>query len=277
MATDQELFDAAVSDPAQLPTEASTEPTPLTTPEPETPAAPPAVEDDKTAYVPPWRLREESEARRALETKNAELERQFNELKAQINPPKAPDPFENPDEFVDARVKAAVDAQIGQIQRQMTYNNHVYAAEKFGQDVVNKAIEWFDATVKGPARQEVMSAPNPFAAVVHAQRRAEAMQEIGDDPAAYKEQLRAKLLADPEFLAQAVEAARGVSRAPAAPALRGAAAASHAAAVAKAAPNPINLPSLSRVGTAGLSNGQTHPDADLTDQELFHKFTAGAR
>lgn len=56
--------------------------------------------------------------------------------------------------------------------------------------------------------QSVMTARNPFVAAIEWHQRTKALAEFGTDPQAYQESYQQKLLADPAFLAKAVEAAR---------------------------------------------------------------------
>src|SRR5512134_76154 len=115
MDEDRELFNEAVSDtptaepPAPTP-EPQEEPTrprdehgrfaPKAEPEPVAPQPEPEPQpqtQEQRDAIPPWRLREEAEARRAAEARVAEYERMVRELQAQRKPEEKPPPdiFEN--------------------------------------------------------------------------------------------------------------------------------------------------------------------------------------
>jgi hypothetical protein len=267
MATDQELFDLATATgtPAGAPPSDTGQP-PAAKPEaPATapPAAPEQADTTPEGHIPSWRLREEREARERAEARAMEYERREAAYRAQQPAPQAPDPFEHPDRFVDARVGQIVDP----LQRQMIYNNHFVASNAFGQDKVDKAIDWFDKTMPPGTHeyQRIMGHPNPFVAVVDAHRKAMALAEFGDDPGAFKQSYRKALLDDPEYKREALAYWQGQARGhPGGGNVR--------MPTAPSAPSG-SLPSLSRVGANAPAVDTRHPDADLTDEELFFQAT----
>lgn len=105
--------------------------------------------------------------------------------------------FQSPDEYISR----AAAAQIQPLQAKMHAMARQYAEMQFKPETVEEAVQAFDAAVKSRALppevyQRVMESVNPFAESVkwHEQRKLEA--EIGGDPAAYRDKLRAQILAE---------------------------------------------------------------------------------
>jgi len=72
------------------------------------------------------------------------------------------------------------------------------ARKEYGPELVDKAFEKFSELAKSnPAlHQQVLQSADPWDAVVQEYKKASLLEEVGTDPAAYREKLRAELLAE---------------------------------------------------------------------------------
>lgn len=218
--------------------------------------------------VPLAELKAERERRQSYERDLANERARFAALEQQVvamqrmqTPVQPPDIFENPDAFVQARVQSS-EARQYQV---MMYNAKLVAEARFTEQAVTEAQEAFDALVTQgrihPAEaQQVMSSPNPFAEAVKWHQRHKVVSEVGTDPNAYREKLLEQALNDPDFRKRADALWRSQAGVPAAsPQTRA---------------QVINLPSLSRVGSAALTSlNDEMPD----DNALFHSTVSRKR
>jgi hypothetical protein len=222
----------------------------------ETPAA--QIEQPKESNrVPVGELIEERRQRQALERQMQELIAQMRANQPAPPPVQAPDIWENPSEFIDARVSPAMERQ----QQALMYNARLIAEARFTEQAVRDAQDAFDGQVAAgslhPADyQKVMSSPNPFAEAVKWYQAHKIVSEIGTDPTAYKAKLRASLLNDPDFRKEAMGAWQG-----------------QATSQPQRQSPPISLPSLSKVGATALQSG--NDDAD--DASLWNTVTTARR
>lgn len=234
---------------------------PNETPKSEEPKAPAAVAQPEPPRedhrVPVGELVAERKARQ-------QTERQLAELIAAINrnapppppPPPGPDPFENPAEFARAQFEPEAD----RLYRIQMYNSRMIAEARYGEDKVSQAQQAFDALLAEqklhPAEvHQVMNSPNPFAEAVKWHERHQVVSEVGNDPKAYRENLRKALLTDPEFRKEAMAAwqaeARQTQRSPV-----------------------ISLPSISNIGSAALPSGD---EGGMSDRDEFEALTSRKR
>jgi hypothetical protein len=119
-----------------------------------------------------------------------------------------PDPFMHPDQFADSRIQAAVAPIISQLQAVVANNNLSAARAIHGQELADRAYQEFDKalpTMSPFEAAQVMQAQNPFVAAVEWHGRREILQQVGNDPNAYRERLLQEALQDPDFLARARE------------------------------------------------------------------------
>lgn len=140
-----------------------------------------------------------------LAANNAAWEQRFQALLAQVRPPQqqteAPPP---PDFFADPR--AAVQAELAPvIQAQLAQReafSGMIAMDKFGEEAVNEAYNWLaQRKFSDPAGfavdyPRIMSDPHPYGAMIRAYRQSQTLSEIGNDPNAYRERLKAEILAE---------------------------------------------------------------------------------
>lgn len=117
-------------------------------------------------------------------------------------PVKPPDFFENPDAAVEFRLKQALDP-MQQSQSGIVENfSRMMASEKFGEDAVNTALAEMTSRVNANPQamrfeyQRIMSAPHPYGELVKWHKNQTALNTYGDDPTAYREKLRAELMAE---------------------------------------------------------------------------------
>jgi hypothetical protein len=120
------------------------------------------------------------------------------------------------------------------------------AASEFGAETVNTSKQWIEglfASNRAEAtaiHQRIMAAPNPYAELVKEHKRQSTLSEIGDDPVAYRERLRAEI--QTEMNGGNVAPQPGQPR-----------------------PAPTTLPSLNRAaGNAGITTSAT-----ITEQDIF--------
>ena len=164
-------------------------------PEPEPKASPQAEQAKEEANVPSWRLREvREEAERRVAETNAQWQRQFEMLQRQANTvPKEPPPdlFENPNGFVDQRLKEYLtpyEQQQQQLRADLQETREFYsrrdAEREHGPEMVRDAYNWLaqGMQAKNPdvlnIYQQVMQSKHPFDAIVSAHKRMSVMQQI---------------------------------------------------------------------------------------------------
>jgi len=229
---------------------------------PVAPAEP--VEPRPEPAIPPARLREEADARRAAERDRDELRARLGRLEAQQHQPQAaarpPEFWDNPDEWGRSLV-TPIHEQLFQ-QRQGV--SRLLAEEKHGSDKVRAAYNALGQAMQAdPAVQtdylRIMRSSHPYGELVAWHKNRQVLDEIGSDPAAYRNRVLDEAMQDPEvqqrFLAQ----------------LRGTAQPTVAAPRRSAVPH---IPSLQSIGTAA---GPLSAAGDQSDAELFSATTRRRR
>jgi DNA repair exonuclease SbcCD ATPase subunit len=139
----------------------------------------------------------------------ADMQTQFQSQLAQLvqatqqrQPPQPqPDP---PDWYADPQ--AAIAHNLAPIQQETAAMREQFsrmmAADKFGEETVNTAqteLEQFARSNPQAARfdyQRIMASPHPYAALVEWHRQRATLSEVGPDPKAYRERVRAEILAE---------------------------------------------------------------------------------
>ena len=162
-------------------------------PEPEQQAQTPEAKEE--ANVPSWRLREvREEAERRVAETNAQWQRQFEMLQRQSQAlPKEPPPdlFENPNGFVDQRLKEYLtpyEQQQQQLRADLQETREFYsrrdAEREHGPEMVRDAYNWLaqGMQARNPdvmnIYQQVMQSKHPFDMIVAAHKRMSVMQQI---------------------------------------------------------------------------------------------------
>lgn len=228
------------------------------------PVIEPAAEPRPEPAIPPARLREEADARRAAERDRDELKHRLTRLEAQLQPQhqaaRPPEFWDNPDEWGRSLV-TPIHEQLFQ-QRQGV--SRLLAEEKHGSDNVRAAYHALGQAMQAdPAVQtdylRIMRSNHPYGELVAWHKKRQAFDEIGGDPAAYRNRVLDEAMRDPEvqqrFLAQ----------------LRGAAQPNIEAPRRSAVPH---IPSLQGIGTAA---GPASAAGDPSDAELFSATTRRRR
>lgn len=189
---------------------------------------PAAVEPQKDASqgIPPWRLKEEADARRAAEERAANHERELAEMRRQLqamqkqNEPKpaVPDIWENADGFVDHRTNQAIEPIKGEISQLREYYSQRDAIREHGAEKVKAA---YDALAQGlSARdpevitvyQRAMSSIDPYGDIMKWHKKQTIFSTIGDDPEAFVERQIEERLKDPTYQAKVLERIRGTAQ-----------------------------------------------------------------
>jgi hypothetical protein len=251
--------------------------TPPQTSEDSPPAeAPPGEPPAREEFVPSWRLREEREAREAYASRLAERDRQLTEAlnfirqnQAPVQPPAPIDPLVDPAAFhrYQADTVAGIRADFQSQLRTLQLENNLQLTRMQDADLFDDAYRAFVETASGDQQfaRAIVGAPNPGGAMVNWYRNAVVLNAVGNDPVAWFNGKRAELLQDPEFLREAVEAARNW-RPPAA-------AAAPSSGNMRGAANVVQLPpSLMRMrGGSSSEATAANPGGDdpLSDQSLF--------
>ena len=142
---------------------------------------------------------------RKLGEQNSAWERRFEQLIGALQPQQkpqeqqqaTPDFWVNPTEFVSSAL-TPVQQQIKQQQEAFSLT---LAEDKHGAETVANAFNALKAAMQtNPAAageyQAIMQSRHPYGALVDWHKKHEAAQEIGSDPAAYREKLKAEILAE---------------------------------------------------------------------------------
>jgi hypothetical protein len=160
----------------------------------------------------------------AVNQRLAGMEGQFNAFmqafQAQQRPqgqekPPAPPPdwWENPDAALDFRLRNAVEPvaqdlrkQVEQAQQAVSQQREQFsrmmAVQQHGEEAVNTAYQSLAEQIRSNPQgaehewRRIMSSPHPFDALVQWHKAATTLQEIGQDPAAYREKLKQELMAE---------------------------------------------------------------------------------
>ena len=140
------------------------------------------------------------------------LRQEIRELKAAIPQPApepAPDVFEDPQGY-QKHMEQTVNNAVFQATLSMS---RAAAVRQYGQEAVDAAAASIDPN--SAEYQAIISSADPFHALMEHQSRQQMMQEIGEDPAAYKARIAAEVRAEVE----AEMAAKEVKATPPAPSL----------------------------------------------------------
>jgi len=140
-----------------------------------------------------------------LSESDAKWQQRFEQLIGTIKPPEppqqAPDFWENPETAIDYRLQQVVNPLQQQLVRQREEISMLQAIDKHGQETVDNAFSALKSKMAtdpsaGAAYQQIMASVHPYQALVDWHKRQSAIDEIGNDPNAYREKLRAELLAE---------------------------------------------------------------------------------
>ncbi len=139
-----------------------------------------------------------------LSESESRWEQRLNKLVSAMQPrpqaeeaPQLPDPYADPEGFTQHQVRQAIDP----LQQTLHFNNRLIAESVHGPDTVRAAVDAFDALANQGQldprdHQRVMASPNPMHEAVLWHKRHQVLSEIGDDPTAYREKLKAEVMAE---------------------------------------------------------------------------------
>jgi hypothetical protein len=266
-ASDEEMYDAAITpEPAPVEAEekedrARDEKGRFAAKE-EQEEAPPVVEAEPVEpqaekvdhRIPLTELLNEREKRQAEQRQREALQRELETLRQQLQPPKpkeeAPDQFQDPqgyNAFWERRL-AEQSQTVEQRFRNQEANFSLRLAHMQHGELFEKAYQaLLDTAEKGDktAAQAVANSPDPGQTLVNWYKREQVIAQVGTNPEEYVQKKLEEALSDPEFLAKALERARGV---------------------ASTQPAQVKLPPSLNKATAARSAG----DNDSSDAGIYH-------
>jgi len=217
---DAALFESVVSGDASVETQVS-EPVAETPPaaqprdesgkfaSPETAEAAETQSQEREPAIPPHRLREEAEARRAEKERADRLEQMLSQVlqqrpptqQAPQQPQEPPDIFTDPEAWFKHKRDQEIAPVLQQIQAARLDDARAVASVVHGDETVKAAEQAFNELAKrgavDPAEyQRIQSSPNPYRAAVEWHKRQSFLSEVGSDPSAYRERIKAEILAE---------------------------------------------------------------------------------
>lgn len=272
--TDQELYDEAVSDspppvadvPAEEPkaTEERTrdergrfakaeqsEPQVDTEPEP-TPEPEPRRDDHR---IPLTELLNEREKRQAEQRRAEALMYELQQLREQLKPAAQvtpPDQFADPEGYTsywESRFKT-MEQQFAEREKAIVANVSLQRAhDKYGESFEHAYSALMESGDRATAKA-VAESGDPGETLVRWYKREQTLRTVGDDPESFIQKALDEALNNPEFLARAVEKARGV---------------------ASTQPSQVRIPPSLNKATAAQSATETA--RQLSDRDLYEYAT----
>ena len=244
--------------------------------EPEKPAPPVAEKTDPpkpiaddNAPVPPGRLREEAEARRRAERERDELRAMLAARVPQQQPqqrqPDRPDIFENPSGFVQEELKPYLEHIQTEFQTQREAMSLDFALQRHGGDRVSAARQNLEQGMQRgdpdawSTYNRAMRSHDPYGVIVKWHGDGETLRSIGGDLDGYRKRILEEAMADPEYRAKVIEAAKGQ-------------AAAHGTHVTR----PVKVTSSPSLGNIGAGGGDTQV-IEPSDEALFRQATSAKR
>jgi len=169
--------------------------------------------------IPPFRLREESEARRRAEQELSELRAQIAAFKVsqqqQQPPQKKLDIFDDPSAFVRQEMQPVLEQLRAEhrlnLERQSTEN----AQRFYGHETVDSAYNTMAMGMRNSDPQawaiyhSAMGSHDPFGVITRWFVDRQTLNTIGGDLEAYKKSILEQAMRDPEYQRQVFSAARG--------------------------------------------------------------------
>lgn len=234
-----------------------------TTPEPD-PSAPAAAPAAADADIPPAAspepqenrgdlnaaLREQREESKRLRAENArmlQILEGFTPKKEPEPEPEKPEVWDKPDDWL----KSQIDPVTAQMQRTTEFYSRRFADQVHGAEKVDAAYAALNGEIVGGRLNgpeviaQLRQSMDPFGDIMSWYQRHQALSEIGTDPTAYRERVRAELLAEMQK--------DGQSPAAAAP-------------QASAQSRPAVIPSVNRaIGNAGAPQSTS-----ITEDDIFN-------
>lgn len=179
-------------------------------------------QDPKDQGIPPWRLREEAEARRAAEARAQQIEqayaaaqRQLAQMQEQSKPKQVPDIFEDPSAFVSHGVQSAVDPIKSEVSQLREFYSRRDAVREHGEEKVVAAYKALDQAARAGDPEAVMTVQrvrksmDPFGDIMGWHTTRSLVSTVGRDPNAWFEKQMEERLKDPAFQTKLIERMRG--------------------------------------------------------------------
>lgn len=135
--------------------------------------------------------KDEKEKRKELERKAADYERQLQEFMRQQPQPKPQyvDPLDDPEGF-----NKSLDSRINDVAFKTTLTiSERFARQEHGAETVDATNAWLMEPSNAHILQQAKTSADPWGDAVKAYKRAQVMSEIGEDPQAYRERIRAEI------------------------------------------------------------------------------------
>lgn len=162
----------------------------------------------------------------SLAQNDAKWEQRFNQFAQGFQQPprhdpeqqQAPDPFEDLTGFVSHETKQALNPVQGEVQQLREFYSQQFAAQRFGAESVIHAYKAMDEALRSrnpeakAALERIKSSMDPYGDMVTWHKRQSVLAEVGSDPDAYRKKIREEALNDPEYLAMAIEKAKGAAQ-----------------------------------------------------------------
>jgi hypothetical protein len=158
-----------------------------------TEATPPvAPSRPEPGHVPIAALLDTRDKHAAERRRADELQARLDEYERQKAQQPSVDIFTDPQKWEQHQKSQQAQALVN-----MQFNtSELVARQAFGDEKVDQALEWAKSNL-GPADNvRIQTSRHPFAELVKIKGEREALSEIGTDPKAYREKLRAELLAE---------------------------------------------------------------------------------
>lgn len=155
--------------------------------------APPAEPEEKPQSIPISALLDEREKRQAAERREQEYQRRIQQYEQQQSQPKQ-DFFDNPEQAI-AQLRAQFQHALWNERVSMS---ELMTRQAHGDEIVSKATDAFmEAARSNPAlAMDLQRQANPYGFVVNWHKQQSMLADIGTDPAAYRERIRAELMAE---------------------------------------------------------------------------------
>lgn len=221
---------------------------------------PPQAEKQETdALVPSWRVREireeerqrQSEIAQQLERERQErvrYQQQLQQLQSQMPQPKAPDMFQEPENWQQHFTNQFQTQLAGQ---RFQTSEMIARSLPGGNEKVDQAIRWLETNGDPATRARISNSVHPYAEMVKVYDERQTLTQIGGDLESYKKKILEEALKDPTYQAKVIEAARGNPQ-----------------------QRPNNIvqvpPSLNRTGSTGTHTNMPDP-GDMSDASLYRQ------
>lgn len=179
---------------------------------PEVPHVELAKEEKQDHRIPLTELLNEREKRQNAERERQAYEQQLYQLQQQLQ--QYQQPQEPIDIFADPQAYTqSIESTVSEKLRAMEANFSLRLAHyKHGDTFTEAFKEVMQRSLQDPMRQQVIQSPDPGETLVQLYQRERTLREVGTDPAAFRQKVMEDALNDPQFLAQALEKAKGAAR-----------------------------------------------------------------